>query len=75
MVTRMPQVYGVRWRAVKPCARSCTDFCWRDTHLPEGLGYTGHSPAIMQSGPVNYYALQTDDINGIKAIYPGYYPN
>jgi hypothetical protein len=41
----------------------------------EGLGHTGHSPAVMQQGIApNYYALQPDDINGLESIYTGYIP-
>lgn len=39
-----------------------------------GLGHTGHTPAIMRQGTVTYYSVQTDDLNGLQSIYPGYYP-
>lgn len=37
-----------------------------------GLGHSG-TTAIMKSGTVTWYTVQTDDINGLKAIY-GYTP-
>lgn len=40
----------------------------------EGLGHTGHSPALMMSGETCCYTLQGDDIAGLQAIYPGYWP-
>ena len=40
----------------------------------QGLGHTGHTPAIMRQGATTYYALQTDDINGLESIYTGYIP-
>jgi hypothetical protein len=40
-----------------------------------GLGHTGHSPAIMRQGPLNYESVQPDDFNGLWSIYPGYYPS
>jgi predicted Zn-dependent protease len=39
-----------------------------------GLGHTGHTPAIMRQGMTTYYAVQTDDLNGLQNVYPGYYP-
>lgn len=39
-----------------------------------GLGHTGHNPAVMRQGAVTYYALQTDDINGLASFYTGYIP-
>lgn len=38
----------------------------------EGLGHTGVSPAIMRTGPTTYYHLQTDDKNGVIAVYGSY---
>lgn len=40
----------------------------------QGLGHTGHSPAVMRQGAVTYYALQPDDINGLESFYTGYIP-
>ncbi len=40
----------------------------------EGLGHTGHSPAVMRQGAVTYYALQSDDINGLESFYTGSIP-
>lgn len=39
-----------------------------------GLGHTGHSPAIMQNGAINFFSVQADDLNGLQNIYPGFYP-
>lgn len=45
-----------------------------ETGHMEGLGHTSHNPAIMRQGTVTYYALQTDDINGLSSQYNGNIP-
>ena len=40
----------------------------------EGLGHTGHIPAVMHQGKVTYFALQPDDVNGLVSFYTGYIP-
>lgn len=40
----------------------------------EGLGHTGFSPTLMESGTTCCYTLQSNDINGLQNIYPGHYP-
>lgn len=45
-----------------------------ETGHMEGLGHTGHSPAIMRQGAVTYYALQSDDITGLETQYNGRIP-
>lgn len=47
-----------------------------ETGHVEGLGHTGHSPAIMRTDGtgMTYYSLQQDDIDGLVAFYTGYIP-
>jgi hypothetical protein len=35
----------------------------------EGLGHTGHSPAVMRQGATTYWKVQTDDVLGMQAAY------
>ena len=44
-----------------------------ETGHVQGLGHTGHT-AVMHQGAESFYALQSDDIAGLKAIYPGNQP-
>jgi hypothetical protein len=41
----------------------------------QALGHTAIDPAIMRQGPVNYYTLQTNDIQGLQGIYTGDQPS
>jgi hypothetical protein len=45
-----------------------------ETGHMEGLGHTSHSPAVMRTDAVPYYALQPDDINGLTTQYNGNIP-
>jgi hypothetical protein len=38
----------------------------------EGMGHTGHSPAIMRNGPTTYWTVQADDRAGIIDVYGAY---
>jgi hypothetical protein len=40
----------------------------------QGLGHTLNT-AVMHQGPEAFYALQSDDVAGLKAIYPGNQPS
>jgi hypothetical protein len=40
----------------------------------QGLGHTGFSPTLMMSGQTCCRTLQTNDIQGLQHIYPGYWP-
>ncbi len=40
-----------------------------ETGHVQGLGHTGHSPAIMRTGPLNYWTIQSDDVAGLQYIY------
>ncbi|HEY7124459.1 MAG TPA: matrixin family metalloprotease [Ktedonobacterales bacterium] len=37
-------------------------------HL-QGLGHTKHSPALMETGPQNFWTVQSDDVAGLQYIY------
>lgn len=45
-----------------------------ETGHMEGLGHTGHTPAIMHQGAATYYTLQSDDITGLETQYNGKIP-
>lgn len=44
-----------------------------ETGHSQSLGHTGNT-AVMHQGAENFYTLQSDDIAGLQAIYPGALP-
>lgn len=44
-----------------------------ETGHAQGLGHTSYT-AVMHQGPENFYTLQTNDCQGLQAIYPGALP-
>jgi len=44
-----------------------------ETGHVSSMGHTSYT-ALMHQGPENFYLLQSNDVAGLQAIYPGNYP-